>query len=1149
MPDTAPSPSPSPSLAALGDRGERPLPAVVDAIARETPDRILFSMAEPSTGGGSGGGGLHFRDLSARAFARAVDRCAWHLDRGLGGSVWDQASPTTTLLYMGPQDVNYAVVVLACAKTGRRALLSSPRNTLAAHLALLDDTGCRCLLRPTTADSHSPLPPPAVGRILAARGDMRVLDMPGWRHWFDDDGREKEEGEEGEEKEEEEPYPYTRTFAQAKSDPFAVLHTSGSTGLPKPIVQTMGTIAALDAFAGLASLGQSGPGHEHENEHEHDDEYDTEPTVLEMFRGARVYLTFPLFHTAGLQVLLPGAVYSGYTVVLCPSPPSADAADAVHVHGDVQFSCMAPFTLVELSHDPRKLENLARLRHITFGGGPLPQAVGDLVSTRTRLFNALGTTEVGTLPTQMCDAEDWAYLRYSRVLGCEFRHVAEDLYEQVIVRDDRLRRYQGVFHTFPELDEYPMKDLYSKHPTKPDTWLYRGRLDDVVVFSNGEKLNPLEMEDLIGGDPNVGAALVSGLGRFQANLLVEPARAPASDAEREALLDALWPSVQAANQLCPTHGRIHRNMIALTVPEKPMLRAGKGTVQRQLTLDLYADEIDALYRAVDWPSAATSGTAIDNNDDDDGDDADTTVRKILAACTDIDAATLDADADLFAAGLDSLQVSLITRQVNSRLRRRRRAPAMQPRLVYARPSVRGLAAVVAGLVAGRDPLLLTGSGGAAADEVKEQERERLPEEKKLQRLFDRFAADLPLNARAPQPGRSDGRAVVLLTGATGSVGSYVLYALARDPRVAKIYCLNRVSSSSLSSSNSSAEEQTSSCLATTDLAAPYLGLGTDGDAVVLYEALLREVTVVIHGAWRVDFNLSVDSFAGQVAGVRRLVDFCAGSRRGAGLFFVSSVGAVTGYQDRSAPADDEAVRADGLAAVAPARIFADWRTPGGETYTGYGGSKFVAERLLDAAAALPGGVRTTVCRVGQVAGPTTQAGEWPRQEWLPSLVASSAQLGKLPADLGRLAAVDWIPVDVLSQCIVELALRPAEDGAPDGRAPGAAVYHLANPRRTSWEAVVPVVARCLARAGKTIELVSLDEWLAALRESAAAAGADDLTRNPAMKLLDFYESLAAGGAEMVMLDTKDTVAASETLSSVEAVHDEWVENWMRQWGF
>lgn len=43
------------------------------------------------------------------------------------------------------------------------------------------------------------------------------------------------------------PNPYTKSFEDAASDPFLVLHTSGSTGLPKPIIWKNSLLSTLDA--------------------------------------------------------------------------------------------------------------------------------------------------------------------------------------------------------------------------------------------------------------------------------------------------------------------------------------------------------------------------------------------------------------------------------------------------------------------------------------------------------------------------------------------------------------------------------------------------------------------------------------------------------------------------------------------------------------------------------------------------------------------------------------------------------------------------------------------------------------------------------------------------------------------------------------
>lgn len=42
-------------------------------------------------------------------------------------------------------------------------------------------------------------------------------------------------------------YPYEKTFEEAADEVFCVLHTSGSTGLPKPVIWTHALLATMDA--------------------------------------------------------------------------------------------------------------------------------------------------------------------------------------------------------------------------------------------------------------------------------------------------------------------------------------------------------------------------------------------------------------------------------------------------------------------------------------------------------------------------------------------------------------------------------------------------------------------------------------------------------------------------------------------------------------------------------------------------------------------------------------------------------------------------------------------------------------------------------------------------------------------------------------
>ena len=47
-------------------------------------------------------------------------------------------------------------------------------------------------------------------------------------------------------------YPYNKTFEKARDEPLVVLHTSGTTGLPKPIIWTHDFMAAVHQWFTLA---------------------------------------------------------------------------------------------------------------------------------------------------------------------------------------------------------------------------------------------------------------------------------------------------------------------------------------------------------------------------------------------------------------------------------------------------------------------------------------------------------------------------------------------------------------------------------------------------------------------------------------------------------------------------------------------------------------------------------------------------------------------------------------------------------------------------------------------------------------------------------------------------------------------------------
>ena len=320
---------------------------------------------------------------------------------------------------------------------------------------------------------------------------------------------------------------------------------------------------------------------------------------------------------------------------------------------------------------------------------------GENLAKRVKLVNAIGSTEVGVPIQHHVDEKDWEYFCYNPDFnGFEWRQSesGEGIYEQVIVRKPELDLFQGVFQTFPDINEWSLKDLYTKHPTKANHWLYRGRDDDIIVFLNGEKLNPVTIEGTLRSHPQVASALVVGARRMQPAVIIElNSKTPEVYEDREKLIDQIWPTVVAANKESVAHGHIDRHYIMLATPEKPFFKSAKGSIQRPLTVNLYKEEIDQLYEMAEFANAENMPKL------------DITNYKALLSSLRAIVQTVLADdhladeTDLFAAGADSLQVLSISRAIKGGLSAAKAdvdVNRMGPRNVYSNPSIKQLTGFV-----------------------------------------------------------------------------------------------------------------------------------------------------------------------------------------------------------------------------------------------------------------------------------------------------------------------------------------------------------------------------------------------------------------------------------------------------------------------
>lgn len=801
--------------------------------------------------------------------------------------------------------------------------------------------------------------------------------------------------------------------------------------------------------------------------------------------------------------------------------PSAAGLVAARKETPFETALVVPSIIQELSQSPELLDYVSKnMTHLVYCGGDLPQQTGDIVASKIRLVNQYGATEVGMMPyvhnlKERDPVKDWRWLDFNPEEGAEMRHVSGGEYELVIVHSPERERHQFAF-TVKDKPEYGTSDLFVRHPEKPDLWRWSARTDDVIVFLNGEKTNPVSMEQhIIASNPEVYAALVTGAQRFQAALLVQlKENKTLSVNERAAIIEKLWPSIEEANAVCPAHARIAKTHILFTTAEKPMLVAGKGTIQRAGTLAQYRPELDALYADADRLSENSIGGEGPGNSTDP-----VVVSKYLRQSI-LDVAgwknDLSDSDNWFSRGVDSLQIITLTRALRSGLN----LPTLSPNVIYLNSTVADLTKAV---------IQLHQEGEKSAEEIQKsqlQERDDL-----LQELIGRI--DLPSNS--PASAGTTTEHTVILTGSTGNLGAFMLDALLKDPSVKHVYCLNRRQNAE----KVQAEKSTTYNLNidtsrvtfwTADLSKPDLGLEPEH-----LQKLQQTVTLTIHNAWAVNFNLSLSSFKPNLSSVVNLINFTGQAKHNPGFYFISSISSMLGYSTENGLTPEKVITSS---IPAP---------------NGYANSKYLSEHLL---ASVSSKIQPAFARVGQVAGPVRSAGLWNKTEWFPSLVLSSVHVGALPDTLGpALDRIDWVPIDLLSEVLVDLAL--ATKSGADGEIK---VHHPVNLNPLTWSDIRPAVASALSKtAGKTVETVPFHEWLQLVRKDIESAGGGRdkaikeaelqalLAKNPAAKLLEFFEGVMAQTEKENVLDTQLTAQSSEKLRAVGAVKSEWIEKWVGEW--
>ncbi|KAG2158598.1 putative aminoadipate reductase [Suillus bovinus] len=1055
--------------------------------------------------------------ISYREFGRAAHRVAHALRpnrTGVEGDVAAIVVHTDTLLYttliaglmiagivpfpMSPRNPPQAIADLLLRTTCRRIVSITPN-----HAALLDDV--RCLMR-NSGISLTIIEIPSISEIYPHLGNESLI------HSFA-------------------PYPKRSTITRI-TETILYMHSSGSTGFPKPIAQNH---RSQLSWMNAPLLWQ----------------YRNYPSVR---LGV---MALPPFHIFGVAAQLYAMLIGVTATLYAPTsvgdrrtlpviPTSDNMIECISQTGTNIVLCV-PYHLEQWADSEEALKTLRKVEYVVYGGGPLSEKKGDfLTAAGIPLAQLYGATECGPvsiLPPRNSIINGnpyWQWVEFSDTVNIRWASHDLDLYECQILRSDRL---QPSIENLPDVQGYATNDLFVRHPTQRHLWKIVSRADDVIVLSTGEKTVPSQMEAIIGCCPYVNGAIMFGRERNQVGVLIEPAVDHFIDVDNEEQVarfrNRIWPYVEEANASAPDYSRIFKEMIIAVRHDKPVSRTMKGTLERKAALQVYEQEINALYDVVELSHEVGDSTLPSQWTESE------LASWLLSQATKL-RTDLKPTVDLFAQGLDSLSATYLRNRLISALKRSSE-PGIQnisclitQNIIFENPTIQSLARKVASLV-------------ACADGTSESVRDSHIHG--IEAMIQKYSAEfLKLDSdsikRPPKRARLDGRRVVLLTGSTGTLGSYLLADLLGRPEVTTVYVLNRFSAapgtySSMRQLKAFEERGLNTRLLTSSRKIHYLEGDISQDRLGLtaptYERLRCSVTMIIHNAWRVDFNLALSSFEPHIRGTRMLLDLALASPLASSLrfIFVSSISSSLGWDTSQGPVPEELLSDPSIAIG-----------------SGYGESKHVAEQIIARS-----NLQATSLRVGQITGGPT--GAWAMTDWVPILVKSSLALGSLLDLPGVILlscdtslVVSWTPADRVAAAALDVAL--SETHVP--------LINVTHPRPVPWRTIFEGVRDALVDCGRTKHPLPLEPclgWMQKLERRAQGAKERDFKEVPALKILPFLRRfLQPQNAETISGDaeagnslqfvTHKACSLSSTMHRLSTRESEWLgpshaRAWVKYW--
>ncbi|EKG13123.1 AMP-dependent synthetase/ligase [Macrophomina phaseolina MS6] len=671
-----------------------------------------------------------------------------------------------------------------------------------------------------------------------------------------------------------------------------IIHSSGSTGMPKPIIHTNRSLCLIARMYRLFP-----------------------DFVIENW-----YLCFPLFHIAGISIALsglPNGLPTTFPPVNWPPAPSAilSAFRSLSILGYPADCLHCAPNIIEDIHDyieatTQDFTPLTALKVLQPGGAPLSASqLAKLTALGANVKTTYGSTEIGppfrTIPHTRGNPNCY-HLRnlYSESPLVQMEPLGDGLFECVVYKGFELAAELWLAEDAP--NPYRTNDLFLEDPPGSGTFVLQGRKDDILVHDNGEKTHAGALQmSLEERDPFIAKAAVFGNGKPCTAAVVEISTdgwALGAEVVERRLCDAL----ARCNETTARQSRIDRAMVLILGHGESLPVTPKGNVRRKEAWRLYGTRVQALYERLLGSDLANTGRHDRNSGSGMTDLA--FIEACVAEICQKEKSDIQADKTFYDLGLDSQRAIQLR---SSLIKRFGTFPLM---FIFEYPTAEKLHSYLTGLRSNHHMVC--------------------SEEKRLawiKETIEKYRSVINIWRASPKHMHEPvitGGEIVLLTGASGTLGNALLEALVRSPNIKRVYCAIRGQDprKRLQRSLRKRGYAEGIYLSSKIQAVPYvmteerLGLTAE-----LYELMLHEVTVVLHNAWKMDFNQRVEMFEPDcLQGTMNILSFCSTGAKKT-FCFMSSVAACMGQAAEGQTIQESAVDEDPLMAL----------------NTGYAQSKFI----------------------------------------------------------------------------------------------------------------------------------------------------------------------------------------------------------------